>query len=380
MNVLMYCLSSVSGGAVAYLRNLAPLLAERFERGGDGHRLTFLAHEDQAPCFEGIPEAQIRWVGGKRPTGYRRVRWERRNLPRIAREQGADVLFTPYQIAPRVPGVRNVLMLRNMEPFLFDGYHYSPKTWLRNRLLRRTSSACLGRADRVIAVSEFAREQLARGLGVNGGITRTIHHGRPDLEVDAAEENDRDLLARIGVESDFLLTCGSLLPYRRCEDVIAAFNVCAPALDAGARLVIAGSGTDRRYGETIRQAIATSPVHERILALGHVPWATMAALYRHCAACVIATEIEACPNIAIEAMAAGCAIVASDRPPLPEMFQGCALEYRARDIDMLAQQMRRTVADASLRQELKAKALRRAEGFCWDKCAEETYAALTDWS
>lgn len=377
LNVMMCCLSSVSGGAVAYLRNLAPLLTERFARGG--HRLKFLAHEEQAPLLGGIEDSHICWASGPRPTGYRRVWWERRNLTRVVREQGADVLFTPYQIGPKVRGVRQVFMLRNVEPFLFNDYRYSAKTWLRNRLLRRASAGCLRGADRVIAVSGFAREQLTGGLGIDARQVRTIYHGRPDLGFNADDAKDQGLLRRIRVEGDYILTCGSLLPYRRCEDVIAAFNRCAPALGVRMGLVIAGSGTDRRYGELIRRAIAASPVRDRILAVGHVPWETMAALYRRCAAYVIATEIEACPNIAIEAMSAGCVIVSADRPPLPTMFQGCSLEYRARDIDQLSQQMHRAVADEPLRDVLKAKALNRADDFSWEKCAGETYAALTQW-
>jgi glycosyltransferase involved in cell wall biosynthesis len=376
----MYCLSSVSGGAVAYLRNLAPLLAHRFAESPEAHRVTFLAHEEQALSLEGIEDSQIRWVPGTRPMGYRRVLWERKNLGQIVREQGADVLFTPYQIGPRAPGIRQVLMIRNMEPFLFDVYHYSLKTWVRNRLLRWASTRCLRRADRVIAVSEFALEQLTRGLGIDAERVRTIYHGRPDFGNTADNSQDRDCLGQIGIQGDYLLTCGSLLPYRRCEDVITAFSQCAPKLGAGMQLVIAGAGTDYRYRESIRKAIAASPARERIQAVGHVPWKTMATLYRHCTACVVATEIEACPNIAIEAMAAGCVIVSGDRPPLPEMFKGCALEYRARDIGQLAQQMRTAVRDAPMRQEMKAKALDRAEEFSWAKCAEETYAALTHWA
>ena len=91
------------------------------------------------------------------------------------------------------------------------------------------------------------------------------------------------------------------------------------------------------------------------------------------------STIEACPNIAIEAMAAGCTIVSSDRPPLPEMFHGCSLEYRARDIDHLAQRIRLAIDDANLRRELRARAIRRSEVFSWDKCAKETYTALTEW-
>jgi len=380
MRVLMYCLSSVSGGAVSYLRNVVPLLVKQFEESGESHSLHILAHESQREVLPSIPDAQCVWIGGTRPAGWRRILWERQNMARIARETNTDVLFTPYQIGPRVEGLKQVLMLRNMEPFLFGGYRYSPRTWLRNHLLHWQSLHALRRADRVIAVSGFAEEQMRNGLGIPPERIRRVYHGRDTaFSPDGDSDEDRDCLEAIGVEGDFLLTCGSLLPYRRCEDAIAAFNQCAGLLSAEMRLVIAGSGTDRRYGKLIQRAIASSPYCDRILAVGHVSTEMMKALYRRCRVCVIATEIEACPNIAIEAMSSGCAIISSNRPPLPEILAGCSLEFRSRDVDNMAEQIRSCLEDEMRRGELKAGARERAQDFSWENCAKETYCALVEW-
>jgi len=380
LGILVYCLSSISGGAVSYLRNMAPLLDKEFEKSSDGHNLIFLAHEDQRSLLESINDFRIVWIEGRRPTGYRRILWEQMNISRLVRQEAIDVLFTPYQIGPRAQGVKHVMMIRNMEPFRFTKYRYSIVTWLRNQLLRRESSRLLRAADRVIAVSEFVRDELIQGIGVEKNRIRMIYHGRNETLAPGGDaQKDSLLLRKLGIVNDYILTCGSLLPYRRCEDVVAAFNQCADNLHAGVQLVIAGAVTDRRYGKFIRRAIAASPYRDRILALGHVPWETMAALYRSCLLCVLATEIEACPNIAIESMAAGCVIISSDRPPLPEMFGGASLEYHARDIDHLVEQMRRGIDQEELRREMKTRALKRADAFSWEKCARETYAALTDW-
>lgn len=381
MKVLMNCLSSVSGGAVSYLRNLSPLLSARFQAAQDKHKLIFLAHESQRDLFAGVPDEHCHWIGGKRPTGWRRVVWERRNLDRIVSETGAEIVFTPYQIATSASGVKQVLMLRNMEPFLFGQYRYSWNTALRNRLLSRSSRESLRRADRVIAVSEFARDYLVDGLNITPDRIRTVYHGRTEALADRGDaQRDRSLLAELGVDGRFILTCGSLLPYRRCEDVIRAFDAITGKLSDGMQLVIAGSGTDRRYGELVRETIANAAARPRILLAGHVAWDKMKALYRQCDACVIATEIEACPNIAIEAMTAGCAIIANDKPPLPEMFDNASHCYRARDIPELAEGMGQVTRDEKLRMTLSARSLKRAEHFSWATCADQTYAALTDWS
>ncbi len=377
----MNCLSSVSGGAVSYLRNLSPLLLARFKASLGEHKLIFLAHESQWELFAGVPDGHCHWIGGTRPTGWRRVVWECRNLDRIVNETGAEVLFTPYQIATSVSGVKQVLMLRNMEPFLFGRYRYSWNTALRNRLLARSSRQSLRCADRIIAVSAFARDYLVDELDITPDRIRSVYHGRSEALAERGDaEWDRSLLADLGVNGRFVLTCGSLLPYRRCEDVIRAFDAIARKLPDGMQLVIAGSGTDQRYGALVRETIAKASARSRILLASHVAWDKMKALYRQCDACVIATEIEACPNIAIEAMTAGCAIIANDKPPLPEMFDTASHSYRARDISHLAEGMAQVIRDEQLRETLRARSLKRAEHFSWATCADETYAALTDWS
>lgn len=379
MRILINCLSSVSGGAVSYISNIAPLLCARFNESHDGHRLIFLAHEEQKSLLQLVPDSQIIWINGKRPTGLSRILLEHLNMPRILRDEKIDVLFTTYQTGPLSNGTKHVMMIRNMEPFLCNGYHYSPGNWLRNRLLRIASARALRNADRVIAVSQFAKDFLVRKIGIDENRIRTIYHGRTaGFTADADPKTDLETIGKIRVGKNFLLTCGSLLPYRRCEDVIAAFNQCAGSLDADTQLVIAGAAIDSRYGRLIRRTIAASPYNNRILAVGHVSSQIMAALYRNCLLCIIASEIEACPNIATETMTAGCVIVSSDCPPLPEIFQGCSLEYRSRNIENLAAQIRKGLEDINLRNNKKMQALKRAEDFSWEKCAGLTYSALVN--
>ena len=377
----MNCLPLVSGGAIAIVRNLAPLLSRRFEESIEGHELMFLVHESQKELLVGVPADQLVWVSGGRLTGWQRVLWEKRHIGHIVAQTNADLLFTPYQLGPRVKGVRQLLMLTNMEPFLFDQYVYGAKNRLRNHILKSTSSRSLRQADRVIAISKFTQDHLVRGLGITADRVRMVYHGRNEaLAIEGADEVEQRRLASYGISIPFFLTCGSLLPYRRCEDVIAAFDRAAANLPEGTQLVIAGSGTDERYGDLIKRAIDASPYRERILPLGHVPQDVMKPLYRQCDACVIATEIEACPNIAIEAMTAGCAIIANDKPPLPEILDNAYHSYRARDIPHLTEVMVQVSRNKQLRETLMARSLSRAEHFSWETCADQTYAALTDWS
>jgi len=89
------------------------------------------------------------------------------------------------------------------------------------------------------------------------------------------------------------------------------------------------------------------------------------------------SRVEACPNIALEAMAHGCVCVSTDNPPMPEMFGDAAQYYRAGASDQLAQHIRDAqVLPADQRQEIRRDALARAGKFTWDLCCQRTIEQL----
>jgi alpha-1,3-rhamnosyl/mannosyltransferase len=136
--------------------------------------------------------------------------------------------------------------------------------------------------------------------------------------------------------------------------------------------VIAGSGTDGRYGKVVQEAINASRKKHLITNLGQVDNAQMKVLYRHARIFVTATEVEACPNIAIEAMSSGCAIVAADSPALREVLGPGAAFFMPRDHEQLSSEMAVLWRDCERRAQLAAAALRRAGDFSWARCAAQT--------
>ncbi len=366
----MNCLSSRSGGAVSYLRHvLEPLSAALAARG---IRLIPLIREQQAAylppnCLAGAPR-----VPDARVAGLRRAAWELWNLKRIVRENDCGLVFTPYQMATLLPGTINVVMLRNMEPFFSRNYPYSPGSRLRNEVLRLQTIRTLRRAEATIAVSEFAGSYATTRLGVDASRVTRIYHGRNESFSPAPGRDDAEQLSRLRIVRPYVFTCGSLLPYRRVEDVLRAFEPFAQTVGDDAQLVIAGSGSDRRYGRLIQAAISASGKQHLIRNLGQVDNEVMQVLYRQSRLFVTATEVEACPNIAIEAMSSGCAIVAAGSPALKELLGEGAAYFAPREHGQLGSQMASLWRDTAGRARLAAGALKRSAGFSWAHCGART--------
>jgi len=324
-----------------------------------------------------IPSENIILINGDRPLGLFRFVWEKFSLPRIVADFDIDVLFTPYQVGPNIRGVKNVLMIRNMEPFFFFKYRYSMNTWLRNKVLSFISNHCLRKADRIIAVSKFAAGHL-EDLGIPNQSISLIYHGSPTFFKDSS--NDLFELANLGINNPFVLACGSILPYRRYEDVIHAFNRALPSIPDNVILVIVGSGSDIGYKRMLADIIAQSPQPERIFMLGAVQWSDMDLLYRNGCCCIITSEIEACPNIAIEAMASGSCILAAEIPPLPEILDDCAIFFPPRNVSLLSKSIASFILDENNRNHFSLRSRKRTISFSWSVSAAKTYNALIDWN
>lgn len=358
---------------MSYARNLLPLLFEKFVEAGSYklYLLVFQKHCDEV----GYIPASIQVIKIERELGgAKRALWEMVTVPRLVKQHGIDIVYTPYQLAPKLSGVKTVSMIRNMEPFLFRKYKYDAKNNLRNIVLRNRSAKTLRSSDRVIAVSEFAKNQCTSGFGIEARKIIKIYHGRDERFSPEVDVDDSAVLESFGIRSDYLFTCGSILPYRRVEYIIKAFGEWQDSNKI--MLVIAGTGNDRNYANLLGRLISESPVGKQILMTGYVSPQVMRVLYRSCKLFITTTEIEACPNMGIEALSSGCHILSSDNQPMPEIFQSAASYFSTLDMGLLSKALPKALEEAS---GVNQKALKRAADFSWKRCADQTFEALTNW-
>jgi glycosyltransferase involved in cell wall biosynthesis len=171
-----------------------------------------------------------------------------------------------------------------------------------------------------------------------------------------------------------LFTAGSIRPARGLEDVVRAL----PLLGRDVRLVIAGRVDPgcERYAAGVRRLSTDLGVAERITWAGHLDSASMARAFRSAALFVMTSRAEACPNIALEAMSYGCAIVSVDRAPMPEFFADAGRYYGTGDPNALASHVAAILDDAAERDRLGSAARHRVQTFTWEATRDRTIAEL----
>ena len=167
----------------------------------------------------------------------------------------------------------------------------------------------------------------------------------------------------MGAEESFVLFVGTLDPRKNLRTLLAAS--AAVRSQAPHRLVVVGKNP---YGPDPELA------GQGILHRTGVADETLAGLMSAAALFVLPSLAEGFGLPALEAMACGCPVIASNTTSLPEVAGDAAIWVDPLDADALAERLRALLRDQSLRRDLRAKGLARAAQFSWERTARETFA------
>lgn len=105
-------------------------------------------------------------------------------------------------------------------------------------------------------------------------------------------------------------------------------------------------------------------------------FAELASLYRAAVCLLFPSFYEGFGLPALEAMAHGCPVVASDIPALREVCGDAAVYCNPHDPSDIAERILMVASDSQLRERLRRFGLARAREFSWEKCARQTLAIL----
>jgi glycosyltransferase involved in cell wall biosynthesis len=283
-----------------------------------------LAMELQA---EGVPV----WVHGSERAGravWKLFRAFRRSRPDIVHCHNKSATVRA-SIAARLTGARAVVSTRHgMGPMPFR---------LRPELKFWITAAVL--CDRVVAVCDAARRNLAGGAGLVAHKLVTIRNGAHPPRIGA-----EDIAARPGFT---LVSVGRLARPKDFDTLLRAVAVARAAVpDLG--LWIVGNGDEGPALAALCQELNLGDVVRFCGERRDVgSWLRAADVF------VLSSTSEGLPISMLEAMAAGLPAIVTDVGALPELvaLSGAGLTVPARDVDSLA----RAIVDfAQRRQELRA--------------------------
>ena len=367
--ILIDALSARQGGGQTYLLNLLSRLPQK-----EPARIFLLAPDEvgRQVASERVHLLKPRWP--VRNAVMRSI-WERFVLPRYARRLGASLLFFPGGVvASSAPGgIQRVTMFRNVIPFdLQQRRRYSlGYQRLRNWVLERVMLKSMLGADLVIFLSSYGRSLIEKRAGRAIASAVVIPHGVSPLFRTGASAPRPDWLP----PHPYVLYVSSFEPYKAQVEVVRAFAQVLKEWKEPLSLVLVGP-TNTAYARVVREEIQKLRLEDRVRISGNRPYPELPAIHHHSLIGIFASEAENCPNVLLEAMAAGKPILCSRRPPMPEFGGEAVWYFDPANVGELSAQLLRLLREPQARAALAERAAEWARRFDWDQTAQATWTAL----
>ena len=215
------------------------------------------------------------------------------------------------------------------------------------------------------AISDSTRDDLVR-RGVKLESIRVIFPGidATHYTPDPGVRSQKPLFAYLG----------RLKKYKGVDLVIRAF---ATSAIAESELEIAGAG---EFRPELEQLAGTLGVGSRVRFLGRIDEASKIALLRRAWATLFASPKEGWGITNLEAAACGTPVIASNSPGIRESVRDGETGFLVPhgDVVAMAASMRKLSGERALVEHLGVAARRFAEGFTWQRAANETEAHLRE--
>jgi len=361
-------LSARRGGGRTYLLNLFGTLGEF-----SNLRVVVITHAEFA---QDLAAYGVEIVVPRIATGnvlFRAV-WESTVLPRMLKSLNANVLYCPGGLlsGPAATSCSTAVAFRNMLPFDERERRRYPRGYMRFRLwlLRRLMASAFKRADLLIFLSDHARQTIDATVPARRGRCVVIPHGVSPVFFPGGE-----VPRPASLPQSFVLYVSLLDAYKAQLEVIEAWHLLRKRRFTQEKLVLIGE-SDLPYGALVRNSIQALGLGTEVLVIGKVPYIDLPAWYQNAKVSLFASSCENCPNILLEAMAAGRPVLSSNYPPMPEIAGSGARYFDPYNPNELADALAAVLDDEQLRMAMGQSALERARKFDAIESARRTWQAL----
>jgi glycosyltransferase involved in cell wall biosynthesis len=240
-------------------------------------------------------------------------------------------------------------------------------------MLKLTMHKTFRRADRIITVSEFSKQEILHYYRYPADKIKVIYNG-VDLQT-FRTGIDRDKIGSVcgayRITGEYILYIGMIEPRKNIERLIEAYAVAKKGVRDFPKLVIAGA-KGWLFG-SIFQKVAVLGLEADIVFTGYISDEDKPALLSGAKFFCFPSLYEGFGIPPLEAMACGCPVLVSRAASLPEVCGDAAFYVDPFAVQSIADAMVRLNEDASLRAALREKGIEQVKKFNWARLGEQLY-------
>lgn len=250
--------------------------------------------------------------------------------------------------------------------------------WLKQLAYRFVIKTALRRAQKIITVSNFTKQDIIRQFKVAADKIVVTYEGIANLTIHSSdsERGDKffDFFRKYKIVKPFVLYVGNAYPHKNLESLLVVFqrlNKKYPDLS----LIMIGK-EDYFYKRLKKKAttINAEILNKKDLFIfpGFVSDQDLSYFYQNALFYIFPSLYEGFGLPPLEAMNFSCPVLSSNQASLPEITGKAALFFDPYDEDDILNKIQLMISDETLRNELVVLGKERIKLFSWHECAEST--------
>lgn len=295
-------------------------------------------------------------------------KWWLIGLPSFLQISPVDVFHGTNYCVPVFAPCPTVATVHDMSLLSHSGTHENDNV----RRGRRRLPIMIRRATRIIAPSEWTKQEIIRIMGTRPDKIRVIHEGAREKMKRLPSEERTAVLDKHGIRTQYLLYVGTIEPRKNLTTLIRAYDELLRQTTHRPQLVLCG-GRGWMEDEVFR-LVEELKLQDQVRFTGYVDDADLPALYSGAEAFVYPSIYEGFGLPPLEAMACGTPVVTSNVSSLPEVVGEAGLLHDPLDHMTLTRHFVTLLSDRSASEKLQRAGLEQASRFSWERAARETQA------
>ncbi len=296
--------------------------------------------------------------------------WFEWSVPAALKKHGVDVFFSPDSMCSLSSKVPTVMTCHDLVPL-----HFPLQVPLLHRhYLLRDLPKFLRRAEQVLTVSEYVRQDIAHTCDIPLDKVTAIYNGCREGFLPLNNKDKQLVRDKFAEGQPYFFYAGAIHPRKNIPRLIRAFDLFKKKTAAPTKLLLAGRFA-WQTGE-VRTACEQAMHRHDIHFLGYVSAEDLCRLTASATAMTYVSLSEGFGLPMLEAMHCDTPVMAANASCLPEIAGEAALLVDPLSETDMANGLESLWREQTLVQSLIEKGRGQREKFSWDRAAEQVYAVL----
>lgn len=257
-----------------------------------------------------------------------------------------------------------------------DVCHVAMKQFFPGLLKRIYSEVFLNkvlqRADTIITVSEFSKNEIIRFFKVPGEKIEVIYNAVDSQFKHVEKEQRLQVLKKHGLPQEFFLFLGNVKPHKNIVGLVKSYQIALQEEPDLPPLVVLGKYDNLVTGiPHLKELIRHEELSNRIIFTGYLPAEDLPAIYSQAQLFLFPSFYEGFGFPPLEAMACKTPVISSNAASLPEVLGDAAYMVDPFNTEAIAQSILTLSRDSALRKKLIDKGVKQVSKFSWEESAQK---------